>query len=264
MDEVRLEAIQAYIKALRTAEESAVLWLGRHLSVTIELRGGLGDVSRGIDAVLDRLRRIAPFTPVYGRGAFADPSRVDDETLEVEATFDVGGAPSRMMLTFTFDPSDQLLLITETLEFAPSQTGTELTPHMRALVNGALAAGTPMVLAYVASDGTPRLSLRGSVQVFGPATLCLWVRPGSRFLAGDENRVPVSLLLRESRTRTTLTFTGSARRPSETESDLIFNLIPEVEQTHDPKRVGRGVLIDVHTVKGTLPNGPVDMVLTQG
>ena len=51
-----------------------------------------------------------------------------------------------------------------------------LPDEVRDHVNGALIAGNPLILAAVDSAGRPRLSFRGSTQVFSGNQLGFWAR----------------------------------------------------------------------------------------
>src|SRR2546426_4187758 len=68
----------------------------------------------------------------------------------------------------------------------PPVTKLELDDDIKNAVNGALEAGHPIVMGYVGDSGYPRLSFRGSTQVYGPQQLAIWVRkPGGRIPEGD-------------------------------------------------------------------------------
>jgi hypothetical protein len=71
----------------------------------------------------------------------------------------------------------------------PRPSPIQLTAEIRDAVNGALANGTPVVVAYVDARGQPRLSFRGSTQVFSDDQFAIWVR----------NLQPRTLLLFEGR-----------------------------------------------------------------
>jgi hypothetical protein len=58
----------------------------------------------------------------------------------------------------------------------PPVTKLELDDDIKNAVNGALEAGHPIVMGYVGDNGYPRLSFRGSTQVYGPQQLAIWVR----------------------------------------------------------------------------------------
>jgi hypothetical protein len=132
---------------------------------------------------------------------------------------------------------------------------------VRGLVNGALANGTPMVLGYVDQQGEPSLSLRGSVQVYSDHELSIWVRNASGGLIRSLQKNPtVSLLYRDSKSRTTLIFKGRGHvETDEAIRNRVFELSPEVEQNHDTERTGAVVLVDVRSLQGTSARGNIRM-----
>jgi len=129
----------------------------------------------------------------------------------------------------------------------------ELTEEVRELVNGALASGTPMVVATVDAEGRPRLTFRGSIAVFGPDQLGFWARhaEGSTMdnLAANPN---VALIFRNPATRAMLSFAGRARLASGAERDRVYANAPEIEQKADADKKGAGVVIDLDRAEGLL------------
>src|SRR5581483_11814432 len=129
----------------------------------------------------------------------------------------------------------------------------ELTDEIRALVNGALTSGTPMVLATVDAKGRPRLTFRGSIQVFGPDRLGFWARHAEggtmENLAANPN---VAMMFRNPTTRAMLSFAGRARIADGAERDRVFENAPEIERKADPERKGAGVIVDLDRVEGLL------------
>ena len=51
-----------------------------------------------------------------------------------------------------------------------------LTEEIKGLVNGALANGTPLLLAAVSPEGKPVVSFRGSLQTYSDDQLGVWAR----------------------------------------------------------------------------------------
>jgi hypothetical protein len=119
-------------------------------------------------------------------------------------------------------------------------------------VNAARDAGKPITLAYVAPDGFPVVSLRGSVHVHGPGQLALWVRHADGDLIRAIRVNPkVSLLYRDNDDRTTLVFSGLARVTDDAaERNRIFDESPTGERDHDPERTGAAVVIDLRYLEG--------------
>jgi hypothetical protein len=69
---------------------------------------------------------------------------------------------------------------------------------MRNAINGAIADRTPVVLAYVDDQGRPRLSFRGSTQVFDGEWLAVWVRnPAGGLVAAVRDNAHVALPYRD-------------------------------------------------------------------
>jgi pyridoxine/pyridoxamine 5'-phosphate oxidase len=129
----------------------------------------------------------------------------------------------------------------------------ELTDEIREHINGALMAGNPMIVASVDAAGRPRLSYRGSTQVFSADQLGFWARnaEGSTMesIATNPN---VALMYRHPAQRVFLQFTGRARVVEGAERDRVYDLSPEFEQKADPERKGVAVVIDLDKVEGVL------------
>jgi hypothetical protein len=129
----------------------------------------------------------------------------------------------------------------------------DLTDEIREHVNGALVKGTPMIIAVVTTDGRPRLSFRGSTQVFSPDQLSFWARNADGETMGSLLENPnVAFMYRAPTTRTTLQFTGRARVAEGVERDRVYDLSPEYEQKADPEKKGLGVIVDLDRVEGVL------------
>jgi general stress protein 26 len=130
----------------------------------------------------------------------------------------------------------------------------ELPDEVRVLVNGALEAGNPMLLAAITTDGKPRMSFRGSVQALGPDQLGFWVRRvEGETMEGIKANPNVSLMYRDAGKRLLLQFAGRARLAADkAERDRVYESAPEREQKADPERKGEGVVIDLDRVEGML------------
>jgi hypothetical protein len=260
----RLDGVDAYMKAVRTAERSATEWLGEHLADDVTLTSGPTEL-HGKSAVLARLGSIYPFTGTLAALGVAAPVVGADGVISVSGTMPaLGAAPSALDVTFHFNEEDLISSIEETVAasvaFAPAEPTKELPLFARGAINGALANGTPITFAYVDHDGIPHLSLRGSVQVFGDTQLAIWLRPTDHSAAALAENPVVALLYRDSKSRTTLTIKGTAAVDDRAEvRERVFNLIPEVEQTHDTKREGKALIIEVEELRGTSPIGQLHM-----
>jgi hypothetical protein len=258
--DVRVAAAEAYVKALRTGEGSAVVRLSPLLAPDVVLRAGQDEVS-GHDAVLARVTGQWPLTPVLVHGGWSSP-RLEGDKVQVSAEFTaIGAAPTRVDLTFSFNTDGQIASVEQkAVPQTPVPVADALPDFVRGLVNGALANGTPICVAYVDDNGQPVQSLRGSTQVYGDTQLCIWVRNADgglvRAMQGANRRV--SLLYRDSKSRTTLIFQGSGQVETDPAvRERVYNLAPEVEQNHDPNRRGAALLIDIQQLQGTTIRGPV-------
>lgn len=260
----RVRAAEAYVRALRTGEASAAVQADGYLAPDVVLRSGSEEVV-GHPAVLARITGQWPLTPVFMHGAWAAP-RVEGDKVLVSAEFGpMGAAPARLELTFGFDVAGQIAAVTHTLTpQAPVAPSAGLPDFVKALINGALANGTPMCVAYTDESGAPVQSLRGSTQVYSDTQLCIWVRNASGGLvaAMQGSNPRVSLLYRDSKLRTTLIIQGRGHVSTEQAvRDRVYELVPEVEQNHDPARRGAALLIDVVQLQGTTVRGLVKLTL---
>ncbi|MGH7024587.1 MAG: pyridoxamine 5'-phosphate oxidase family protein [Caulobacteraceae bacterium] len=132
-----------------------------------------------------------------------------------------------------------------------------LTDEVRGHVNGALISGNPLILAAVDAAGRPRLSFRGSTQVFSDDQLGFWARnaEGSTMAAIKANP-HVALMYRDGARRVFLQFAGRARVASGAERDRVYDLAPEFERKQDPEKNGVAVVIDLDKVEGLLGFDP--------
>ena len=132
----------------------------------------------------------------------------------------------------------------------------ELSEELKTIVDGALAAGNPMLLAVVTGEGKPRLSFRGSVQTHGASGLGFWARKAEgETMEGIRKNANVALMYRDPAKRIILQFAGRARLAEGAERDRVFEAAPEPEQRADAERKGAGVVIDLESVEGILGLG---------
>ena len=131
----------------------------------------------------------------------------------------------------------------------------EISDHVAQAVNGAYAAGRPIVLSYVNADGYPSLSTRGSTHVHGPQQLALWARnPEGGLQKAIATNPKVGLIAFNMDPFTLLFFTGRAR-VDESQNDAVWEATPDGEKGQDPDRKGGAVIIDLDTIKGLGPDG---------
>ncbi len=129
----------------------------------------------------------------------------------------------------------------------------DLTDEIREHVNGALIAGNPMILASVDAAGKPRLSYRGSAQVFAADQLGFWARNTEGSTVESVLTNPsVALMYRNPAQRVLLQFAGRARVAQGEERDRVYDLAPEFEQKADPEKNGVAVVVDLDKVEGIL------------
>jgi hypothetical protein len=256
----RLDAFDAVVRALRTGENSAAQEAAAALAPNVVYKSGATEVT-GIDGVIDRLNGQWPLTPVYAQGEFTPP-KVEGDRVSTEATFPTFGTIKGYALAASFDGADKVARLDETITMYPPPPAVgELPAVVRTAINGALANGTPIVVAYTGDDGAPALALRGSTQVYGPAELCLWIRnPKSGLVAAVRDGRPLSLLYRNSPRRMTLVMRGRGEIAEGAVRERIWSLSPEVEKRHDPDRKGVAILVHLERVGGNTPSGPVNFV----
>jgi hypothetical protein len=173
VSKTRRAAVEAVVRAMRTDEHSAALVATKFLASSVAMNANGAELA-GRDAVIDRITGQWAFTPVLAQGEWSLPEKVAD-AIKVTAEFPgLSAAPSDYSLTFWFDERELISRIEEKFSFKmTAEPVDEIPVHVRTAINRALANQTPMVLAYVDDDGSPSLSLRGSVQVYGSTELCL-------------------------------------------------------------------------------------------
>jgi len=261
----RTQAAEAYVKALRTGEPSATNMAGQTLSDDVVLKTANEEIS-GRERVLARITGQWPLTPVFVQGFWGAPVESGDQVTVTAEFGPLGAAPTRVVLTFSFNQADQITRVEQQNTMAPPLPASDVLPNVvRGLINGALSNGTPICVSYVDENGQPVLSLRGSTQVFSGTQLCIWVRNADGGIVKAMSRNPrLALLYRDSKTRTTLIIQGRGQvSTDEAVRDRVFMLSPEVEQNHDPARRGAALIIDVLSLQGTTVRGPVKFAPTK-
>jgi hypothetical protein len=143
----------------------------------------------------------------------------------------------------------------------PRPSPIQLTAEIRDAVNGALANGTPVVVAYVDARGQPRLSFRGSTQVLSDDQLAIWVRnPEGGLPRALATNPRITLLYRSPQPRLLLTFEGRGHvDPTASTRQRVYEQAPEPERNADPERKGVALLIDLDQVTGFTAAGRVLM-----
>ena len=259
--ERQVQAVESYVQAMRTGEGSAARQAGRFLADDVVLEVGEEEVVGKAD-VQARITGQWPMTPVYFRAAWTTPV-VDDHQATVEASSREVFAPvPRFELAFTFDDAGLIARVEQRpLERATPLVTDTIPDFVKTFVNNALANGTPMVIACTNPDGSPNLTLRGATQVFSDTQLSVWLRHAEGDTVQAVRRNPkVAALYRDSRTRTTLIFHGRGTvAADEATRNRAFEIAPEVEQNHDPKRLGTALIIDVERMDGMSARGVIQV-----
>ena len=259
----KLEAAEAYVLAMRTGEVPASRAAAQHLAKDVVLNLSAGQrrsTITGYDAVVDRITGEWPNTPVFVKG-FWSFARAEGNQAKVDATFPpMGAAPAAVHLTFSFDSAGKINVIDQETVPQPPAEPTETIPDTaRGLINGALRNNTPMSVAYIDEDGKPSLSLRGSVQVYSPTQLSIWLRNSGSGMAKAIAKNPnVALLYRDSATRSTLMIQGVGHIETDPAiRDRVWDMIQDVEQKHETRESGCALIIDVTRMQGGTPKGGV-------
>lgn len=140
-------------------------------------------------------------------------------------------------------------------------TELDLTGDIQTAVDGAMLNGPAIVIAYVKEDGTPSLSYRGSTQVFSKDQVAVWARnPTEGLPANVAERPKVSLLYFNRNTPGPffLNIAGRARVAPE-DNDTVYDNMLQGERDRDPDKKGVAIVIDVDSVRGAGPDGPIQM-----
>lgn len=129
----------------------------------------------------------------------------------------------------------------------------KITDEIAALIGGALDGGNAIVVAVVAPDNTPLVSIRGSVAVFGDDQLSFWARNSEGGTIEAIRANPAISLLYRGPGVPLLQFIGRARVAAPgAETDRAFSLSHEREQKSDPDRNGTAVIVDLDKIQGVL------------
>jgi hypothetical protein len=261
MADKRAQAVEAYVRSLKSGELAAASRVSEHLAPDVVFSSGAQEVA-GHDAVLKRVTGQWPNTPVYQYGGWSDP-QTDGDRRTVHADFPAwGGNLLAMDLAFSFNAAGQISRVEQKLQTAPRPQPTDTIPDfVRGIVNTALLNGTPMSVAYTDESGQPVLSMRGSTTVYSERQLGIWVRNAEGGMVASLQVNPrMALLYRDSKNRTTLIFEGRGHVESdEATRKRLYEMVPEVEQNHDPDRKGAALIIDVTKLQGNTPRGSIRM-----
>jgi hypothetical protein len=261
----RRRGVEYFIKALSTGERTAAQRLEGCLAPDVDYdtntQPGAVPIGRevfsGRSAVLEQVFGLWPATPGYSRLGWSDPLEVDGG-LKVTTS----GA---VTVTFGFNDLDEIRHVRldggygsrAPAPAAPTGAVEEIPLAVRGLINNALANQTPVVVTYVDEDGAPHSSLRGSVCVLNPTQFAIWVRHADGGLPTSIVKQPgIALFYSDRRANATVNVMGRAHIAEDPETRRkVFELGPEVEQTHDPLRHGVAVVIDVTRLQANAGGG---------
>ncbi len=256
----RIEAARSWVATLSDPSAERKAALGNVLADEVVAVSPLG-TTKGRSEVLASLGQ-SPLADYLARASWAEQP-ADDGHVALKATLPVSAPVGALTLRFSFDDADRIIRVETTVTSAapPDPTPVRITETMRNAINGALANGTPVVVAYVDHDGQPHLSFRGSTQVFDDHRLAVWVRnPAGGLIAAIEENPRLAFLYRDPASRTSYQFHGRASVSKDPKvADQVYANSPEAERNLDPQRRGAPLLIDVERIEGRDASGPVLM-----
>lgn len=265
----RREATEALVKSIRTGEHSAAVALDAVLADTVVLDtngpmpGAPTETIAGRAAVLKRLTGNWAVTGALRHARWSDP--VDEgAVVKIGATFEhLGGiVPASLSLAVSLDADTKIARVEQRYTPRQAQQVDKIPPGVRPLINNARLNETPICLAHTDENGNPSLTFRGSIQVWSDTELCAWVRQAGGSLARSLAKNPTVAMTYRDGPRAMLLMAGRARiEADEAVRKRVFDLIPEVEQNHDPARKGAAMIIDLERIQGFSTAGePVRMV----
>lgn len=249
----RSRAVEYFMKSITTGERTSAERAADYLAPNVEMDTSTQPgqpVGRerlsGKAKVLDRISGLWLATPGYMRAGWSDPE-TDGDGLKVTGT-------NGVTLTFSFDEHGLInhVLLQGGWGGLRYQEVETIPDAAKGLINNALANQTPISVTYVDATGQPHTSLRGSTCVYSPTQLAIWIRPADGGLPkAMANNNKLSLLYNDRKAGATLIIEGLGHIESDEEvRRRVFELAPEVEQTHDPERHGVALLIDVKRLQG--------------
>jgi hypothetical protein len=258
----RVQAAEAYIQSLRSGEGSAADRAAASLAAAVVLLDGKQEY-RGRDAVLQRITGWWPFTGKYRRGAWSSP-REEGETVVVTGELPSPGAgPASIEVRFSFDGEDKIVRVEQTGRAEPPLTSDVIPDFIKGLIDPARMNNAPLTAAYTGEDGAPVLSFRGSVQVFSPNQLSMWLRNPEGAMVRALAANPRMALSYFDPVGNWCLFDGRARVETDPQiTRRVFDLLPEVERNHDPEGHGAALIVEVDRMEASTSWGRVRMSRT--
>jgi hypothetical protein len=254
-------AVEAYIAAVTDPSPGNLAALEPKLDEDLVVLGLVG-AGAGRANVLQALA--APnATRLVAAAQWSDPGDEDGELIR-EARLP-GGVPfAGLRFAFRIHNGERIARIGQQLMPAapPEAQPVSITADLKALIDGALANGTPVIVGYVDANGVPHLSPRGSAQVLNETQVALWSRdPNGGILKGIAVNPNVALYYRDPKSRASVTITGRAHVPQDSRiRDTIYDNQPEIERNLDGRKKGVGIVVDVDLLEAAGPAGRTRMV----
>lgn len=139
--------------------------------------------------------------------------------------------------------------------------GLVLSDELTSKINSSFADGLPILVAYVNADGQARLSFRGSLHAHTADQLAFWARdPEGGVTKGIEANPKMTVMYRDPASRTTIFFYGRGHVDNDPATrDRVYDESPEAERNADAEKKGHPVIIDLDTVQGRTPDGPINL-----
>lgn len=252
-----------YIKSLRSGELSAARQIAPHIADNAVSRFN-EDTYKGRDEVLARVTGRWPMTHILRRGGWSEAAE-EDGRLVVTAEYPPWITQRRVSkVTFTFNDRDEVTEIAHDVVALPDRLKADEVPLMvRGLINDAVTNYTPVCVAHVNADGEPVLSYRGSLQFFGPRKISGWLRnPRGGLATAVASNPHVALIYRDNERLLTVNIKGLAHIEVDEEiRQQVYDMMPEVEQTHDPERTGACLIIDIESLKCSIASQSIQVKL---
>jgi hypothetical protein len=259
MSDRRIDAARAYVLSLRTGEGSAAERAAAFLAVDVALVDGKTEY-RGRDAVVQRITGWWPFTAKYRRGSWSEPEP-DGESVVVRGELPPPGAgPGSIEIRFSFNGEEQVRTV-EYLSTPAAGIKTSVIPgFVKAIVDPARMNNAPLTAAYTGEDGAPVLSFRGSVQVYSPTQLSMWLRNAEGAMVRALAKDPRMALSYFDQSGTWLMFEGRGYVVEDAAVKRhVFDLLPEVERNHDPDCHGAALIVEVDHMEASTAWGRATM-----
>lgn len=218
----------------------------------------------GRDDVMARMT--AETTGRVYRDATWEAPTPDGDAEQIKGLLPPGGRLGGVILTVHISGEKISILQQQNLPGTPMPAGEMVLPEdIQALVTGALANKTPLMVSYADEDGQPVLSFRGSTQAFSDDQLAIWVRNAEgSFIRSIAANPRVALMYRDEAKKATYQFQGHARVQSDDATRRqVYDTMAQVERDHDFARTGVAVIIDLDMVQGFAglgPTGPIDPI----